>query len=356
MPMRKIKFKFSFTRLLLSLIVIALACFVCFCESTILSWFGQNEYISAKHSEFTVCFFNVGQGDCSLIKYKDISIVIDAGEKKAGSDLCAELKRLNGNEIDYFFLTHADSDHVGGASQIFDNFDVKNLIRPKMLSSAEAEEYGNPNDYAIHDTDPYDSAIMSAYEEKCNISYTTVGQFLSFDNFSLEVLYPLSDADLKSSETNSYSSIIKAEYYETSYLFMADADFEMEEKLMEKYGSELDCDVLKVAHHGSKYASSNEFLELVTPTYAVISVGDYGIKSYGHAGTELKTRITNSGAIICQTSEAGHVVFSGKKLENIFMTFSFPYISVPIVIAVTFFVVAMIWGINIHKFKKNKRN
>ena len=352
--MKKVEFRHDIIiRILLTIILVGILCFVCFCQTTILSWSGYGEYASIVLGEFKVCFFDVGQGDSTLIEYRDTTILIDAGPSKSVSGLCSSIQKVAGNsEIDFFILTHADSDHVGGGEEIFKRFEVKNFYRPKMLSGEEVAN-GNVDEFGVHDTLTYNNTISASYEENCDIFFNERGVIVSEDNFSAEILYPFSDDDLKATDSNSFSAVVRVTYADFTYLFMADADFEIEDKLISTYSSNLDCDVLKVAHHGSKYATSEEFLSIASPTYAVISVGEVGIDVYGHAGTEIKQRITDAGAIIYQTSVGGHILFGENATKGALNYKSLPSVPVAVVSATIGILVLVVWGVWLPKKSKN---
>ena len=356
--MQKIKFsKFELAfKIVLTIFVISIFCFIFFCESIVLRLFGHGEYIDIMSGDFQVSFIDVKQGDCTLIKYKNISFVIDTGESVNAEGTSSSLKNLNGkDDIDYLILTHSDSDHVGGAKRVFDEFNVKNLLRPKVLAKGENETFGIENDFMIETNTHYNDAINSAYKEKeCKISYINTETIFENEEFLFEILYPDND-DLNKDDENSYSAVAKVVYKGQTFLFMADADFEIEQKLIKRYGDKLNCDVLKVAHHGSNEATSVDFLNVATPKYSVISVGEKGIKNYGHAGEELKKRIYDSGSAILQTSKNGNILFGESINENCVCIKNFPSLPYAIISVICAILIFVIWGVKIkNKEKKNK--
>ena len=346
--------KGNILRIFLTIVLIAGFCCVYFFQFQIICLFDKTGYSAIAQQDFEVCFFDVGQGDSTFIRYKDISILIDAGP--SSSELVTNLSNVNrGKEIDYFFVTHPDSDHTGGGAAIFKNFDVRNFYRPIILSTTENELYGDSKGYGVDSTIVYDNTIMAAYkEDNCKIFDTFSERVIYETEFTLDVFYPENEDDVDPSSSNSYSTVIKVTYQNYSYLFMADANFSIENKLISRYGTELDADVLKVAHHGSKYATSETFLEAVSPKYAVISVGTKGIKQYGHASEEFLTRVRNSGAEIYMTYECGNILF-GNKDDFLIYTFSeVPNIHFGIISVVFAMMILIIWGIRVPKREKKK--
>ena len=120
---------------------------------------------------------------------------------------------------------------------------------------------------------------------------------------------------MNSLDGNQSSQIIKVKYKDKSFLFMADADKEVEAYLIDKYSKELSCDVLKVAHHGSKTSTGEDFLKVVSPKYSVISVG---VNNYGHPNEEVLKRLKSANSEILRTDKLGNIMFvlgSGYKLD-----------------------------------------
>ena len=344
-------------RTLLTTLIATIFCLVYFFQFEIICFFDKTNYSAIAKSDFEVCFFDVGQGDSTYIRYKDISILIDAGPSSSSKALVKDLKDVNrGKEIDYFFVTHPDSDHTGGGEEVFKNFNVKNFYRPVILSSTEYSKYGDNKGYGVDDTIDFDKTIMAGYEEKdCQMVDTMSDRILFEGEFALDVLYPTNISDVSPSNSNSYSTVIKVIYGSFSYLFMADANFTIENKLLSEYGEILDCDVLKVAHHGSKYATSSDFLEVVTPRYAIISVGKSGL-NIGHAGEELKDRLNAVEAKIYLTYDSKNILF-GNDIDYIIFTFEdLPNIHIGIISVVCAMIILLIWGIRVPQKAKKIKN
>lgn len=233
--------------------------------------------------QFAVHYIDVGQGDATLIEFDDgKTMLIDCGPKSASEDLVDYIKAQDVEVIDYFLLTHADSDHVGGGVRIFQEFEVANFYRPMTRSLSEAQ----PADYPQHTTLTYDEVIKAFYSEEGATMFYTSSQLqpLSGDNYTVNFLYP----DKAYSDTNASSAILKIELGSFKFLFMGDASTTEESKLVDKYGYQLKCDVLKVGHHGAKTSTGTNLLSHASPYYAVISVGE---NSYGHPSREVQNNL-----------------------------------------------------------------
>lgn len=237
-----------------------------------------------------VHFINVEQADAVAINLPDGKIMlIDDGSKDINVDYVNYLKenvihsKIN-NKIDYLVLTHADADHVGGTMKLLKNFEINMVFMPKIISnSATFQE--------IYD-----------YVTK-NCDYQVLGE-----GFQIVNQYQITFFEsLNQTNTNDSSQVIKLEYLNKSFLFMGDVSSLVEDDYVEFYGNSLNCDVLKVSHHGSLTATSQLLLDYSTPQYAVISVGENN--SYGHPNEEVLNRLRVNGVNIYRTDKHGDVLF-----------------------------------------------
>jgi competence protein ComEC len=122
-----------------------------------------------------------------------------------------------------------------------------------------------------------------------------------------EILYPIgSVVDINGKDTNIYSVVVMLRYGENKFLFTGDLPTTEENKLIEN-NIDIKADFLKIAHHGSKYATSNSFLDAVGPSAAIISVGKNN--SYGHPNQETLQRLTQHKINILRTDESGDIVY-----------------------------------------------
>jgi len=288
-----------------------------------------------------VHFINVGQGDAIAINLPNNEVlIIDCGPKNNNvsfTNYITEnvLNSKHNKEIDYLILTHADADHIGGAYLLLTQFDVEKVYLPIM--SAETETYVEFKELANQTS----SVEIISTTTKFNISECEI---------NILGLYNIND-------TNESSTIVKITYLNKSFLFMADVSYKVEDLLMQQYGNELDSDVVKIAHHGSNTSTSLEFLELVSPDYAVISVGN---NSYGHPTDEVLESIANANAKLLRTDIDGNILVSvGNDYDltvNIgnYLTTDFSYEHRIAVIIVDLLLVGNIFII-IFKKKKSKK-
>lgn len=250
----------------------------------------NNFNIVSSHDNMIVHFISVGQGDSAAINLPDGKVLlIDAGPTDSAATLTNYLTqnvlgRKTSDTIDYLILTHADLDHYGGALRILKNFDVGTVFMP--LIDGTGPTYENFKNYV-----------------QKNSNYVTIEKdyLIKENGYSIKFLGPVVNDD----ENNS-CPVVKVSYNERSFLFAGDIDQPTEKLFMNVYAEELDCDVLKVAHHGSKYSSSSEFLESVTPKFSVVSVGE---NIYGHPTEEVLSRLELSGSETIRTDENGNIIF-----------------------------------------------
>lgn len=264
------------------------------------NWSGET---SIENADFEVHFIDVGQGDSTLIKLDDgKNMLVDCGPKASREKLVNYLNDQKVETIDYFLLTHADADHVGGGKAVFEKFAIKNFYRPMMRSSSET----TPAEYPLHDTATYNDVIVAYQnEEGANMFYNSDAISIIGENYSIKLLYP----DAVYTENNDTSAVIMADLGGKKFLLMGDAEIKVENKLVDEYSSTLKCDVLKVGHHGAKTSTGEKLLSVAKPTYAAISVGK---NNYGHPTQEALTNLKNYNVQYFTTMECGSLVFDVK--------------------------------------------
>lgn len=243
-------------------------------------------------------FIDVGQGDAALIRTEKGDILIDAGTNASEDELKAYLDSLGVTDIEYAVFTHPHEDHIGGADMVLNTYNVKNVVLPDATSTSKTFE-----------------RMMDAIEaEKCEVIEATPEKTFTVGELTCTILAPISTSY---TETNNYSVVIRADYGETSVLFTGDAETHSEEEMLERYRFKglLDCDLLKVGHHGSDTSSGQAFLDAVTPVYAVISCGEGN--SYGHPIQAILARYEAMKAEIYRTDLEGSIVFTSTGGEPI---------------------------------------
>ena len=248
-----------------------------------------------------VYFIDVSQGDSALIVTKNNkSILIDTGGKLnyktdkwkqknkefnlMTSSVIPFFKSIGLKKIDYLLITHGDADHAGYALELINNYKVINKFTNK----------GRKN----------------SLEKKLNIDSLN-SKYLKIDNIEI---YSLNDTIYNNENKDSLVLLIKI--YNYKFLFMADADKEVEQNIIEKYNLK-NIDVLKVGHHGSKTSTDESFIDEVTPKYSIISVGKNN--KFGHPNIETLDTLKNSK--ILRTDEVGTIKITLNKNKSLIETF-----------------------------------
>lgn len=221
----------------------------------IFAWCG---FYADKSRGVSVSFINVGKADAIFITCEDYRVLIDAGEDRDAQAVSSYLKRYGADTLDLVVSTHPDKDHIGGMSKIIDEFGVKNFWQPLISEDL------------IPETSAYTNLVNSLEENNIGIIYPSAGYKAVFGSMELTVLSPGKNYD----STNNNSIVTRLDCYGRSFLFMGDAETEAEQDLIASNPESLNADVLKISHHGSNNGTGNEFLQLVSPEYAVLSVGD----------------------------------------------------------------------------------
>ncbi len=244
-------------------------------------------------SGLKIIVFDVGQGDSAYIEtpggYK---ILLDGGPASDSYDtgesvLLPYFYGSGINELDLVIASHAHSDHVGGLVSV-----AKEL---------KIDRYLEPNNVLASDDDVAYYSLISVIKNKSILSTaTSQGNVIELsDGVKIEVIYP--DDEVRMDE-NERALVVKIIYNDFSMVFTADIGTDIESKIASSVGS---VNVLKVAHHGSKYSTSDEFLNKTKPQTAIISVGT---NSYGHPTQEVLDRLNSIGANVYRTDTQGAVI------------------------------------------------
>ena len=296
----------------------------------------EGEYVVVQTLEDAkVHFIDVGQGDSILITLPDKkNVLIDAGDRNKDNNAHV-IDYINENAhkksgtvtIDYFILTHSDADHVGGADEIFEEFDVKKVFRPYVKYTGTATSYTNTFNQGFYEcsTVTYNEFLTAVLNERYGSQQTQCEwEFFNFQSdFSGGVIYnnvkysyyfdfltPVTAVeDIKYKDVNDYSPIIKFSYQSTSVMLTGDAEKDAEADFVNQYSTGddyLDVDVLKVGHHGSRTSSTQAFLNIIKPEVAVIMCGEGN--SYGHPHKESINRFFVMGCPLYRTDLHGDVV------------------------------------------------
>lgn len=256
--------------------------------------------------EIKIYFVDVGQGDSTLIQtIEGKNILIDGGGSEFGSFDVGEsillpyLLDRRITTIDYLMISHFDSDHIGGIFSIIEHLKVKNIIISKQGENSENLK----KFYEI------------VKEKNAKILIVKKGDVIKIDKYSyFEILFP-EDNLIKENVLNNNSIVARFNSLDFSILFTGDIEEIAEKRLCELYSGtdKLEAFVLKVAHHGSKTSSTNEFLEMVKPKLALVGVGKNN--NFGHPNEGVIERLENMSCKIYRTDNCGEIEIKINKRE-----------------------------------------
>lgn len=242
--------------------------------------------------DLNVYFIDVGQADCIYINQGDYNMLIDAGNNKDGEKLVNYFKSLNIKKFNYVVATHPHEDHIGGMDDIINNFKIDEFYMPDKLSTSKTFE-----------------DVLDALSNN-NLDYYAPQKDESFNlgDAKFKVIYSGDDTN----DINDSSIILKMTYGSNSFLFTGDATSNVEKIILNE---DIESDVLKVAHHGSDYSSTEEFLDKVSPKYAVISVGENN--SYNHPSSSTLDKLNKRNIKLYRTDLNGTIIFTsdGKNIN-----------------------------------------
>jgi competence protein ComEC len=238
---------------------------------------------------------DVGQGDALAIRTPAGRwILVDAGPGGQGYDagrarVVPFLLRQGARRVDALILTHADSDHIGGAGAILDAFEVGLVIDPGVAVGKSL----------------YRELLHRAQRGRLRWIAARAEQEIRIDDVVIQVLQPDGPELDESRSTNELSVAFRLEYGQFGALFLGDAPAAVEEELVARHGAALRADLLKVAHHGSTTSTAEALLEVAAPRFAVISVGRRN--RYGHPAPEVLERLERREIAVLRTDLAGTI-------------------------------------------------
>ena len=272
---------------------IILALFVC----VVLVWFFVFSYGLDKNLK--VYFLDVGQGDAVFIETPDkVQVLIDGGPDNSVLSELSEIMPFYDKEIDLLVLSHPQKDHIFGLIEVLKRYKVKSVLFSEI-------EYKNSF---------YDEFKKIVSEKSINKIEAKAGVSLALGEFVLaDVLYPFSDISGEEiSDPNDASLALMVSFLDKKFLFAGDAELKEELELVNS-GIDIDVDVLKADHHGSKTSNSELFLESTTPEFFVISVGKKN--PYRHPSDIVLERLKNTKVLRTDLSGMVKIITDGRVLK-----------------------------------------
>lgn len=259
---------------------------------------------SKAEGQVVVKVLDIGQGDAILIRSGGQITLIDSGDTPARDKLVSYIKQEGITVIDKLLLTHPHNDHIGGVAAIFDHFTVKQIYDSGQTTT----------------TVTYRKYLETVEKKKIPFALLSAGSQVDIGGGAiLKILAPEKPFFMEDNgklDLNNNSIVAKLEYGTFAMLLTGDAEKDSENRMLSKYGNQLKSAVLKVGHHGSNTSSSPEFLRIVEPETAIISVGannDYHhphpstLKKYADRKVKLYRTDTNGIVTITSDGKSYHV-------------------------------------------------
>lgn len=259
-------------------------------------------YIFSQPSKDLVVFLDVGQGDSTLIQEGNIQILIDGGPDRSVLYELPKYMPFFDKKIEYLILTHPHDDHLVGLLHILESYEIGEIIYYPVC-------YSNPN---------YESLISNSIKKRVVSS----GDTIRLNTAKIDIIWPIKsvlteEGCYKSFDgnINNDSLVLDIKYKNYKFLLMGDAEKEVEEDLMSRAVVLSKYDVLKAGHHCSKTSTSETFLEMVSPVYAICSCG-YANK-FGHPSDETLDIFSKLNVQYMVTYTTGNIVFNTEDMANL---------------------------------------
>lgn len=249
----------------------------------------------------TVTCIDVGQGDATLIEYESNgeihAMLIDGGYPEESSKIYSILEKRGIDHLDYMIATHEHADHCGGLSGALQYASVDHVYAPVLESELV----------------PYQIFCENLASNGLRIEFPPVGDTITLGDARVAFLGPI-DGSEGMENPNNTSIVVKVTFGDTSFLFMADAEREEIEAMIEA-DEDLSCDVIRTGHHGSDNATTYPLLYLAKAEYAVISCGNGN--EYGHPHEGALSKILQAGMKLYRTDLQGDIIFKsdGQNIE-----------------------------------------
>lgn len=283
----------------------------------------------ASGGELTIRVLDVGpiNGDSILITSPaGKTVLIDAGDTTKGKAVVDALKRNNVQQLDYFIATHPHPDHIGGAAEVFKAVKVLNVIDngqpPSVPQQPEVKPKAKPTPTPAKGRATKSTSLTQFYDDyKASVSasgahYETAkpGTKVDLGGGALLLILapsePMFTKDKMSTggnEANANSIVARLDYGTFSMLLTGDAEDQTEHRLLTKE-IDLQSRVIKISHHGSKYATSKDFLDRVKPQVAVVSCGAWN--RYGHPAQSVLDRLKAANVKLYRTDLQGEITIT----------------------------------------------
>lgn len=240
---------------------------------------------------------DVGQADAILIIQGDKVMLVDSGAMATGNEVVEYLKTLEISKIDVLVATHQHHDHIGGMAKVMNNFEVGIIYMPDLYNEKiDTKSYLSFISAIEKWSENAGNDILFPTDDDGNLREFELGQA------KVKFLAPNSNRYLIK---NNYSIVMRIVFGKTSILLAADAE-NLSEKEMINSGTNLKSDILKIGHHGCNSSTTENFLNAVDPTYAILSVGENN--GYKYPDKPVMNRFKKREIPVYRTDESGIII------------------------------------------------
>src|SRR5690554_2656060 len=240
-------------------------------------------------------YIDVGQGDSILIQIPGPhSMLIDAGEQTSGSDVVSYIQNQNIDKLDIVIGTHPHADHIGGLISVLEEIKVE-----KVIDSGR-----------VHTSKTYENYLTLIDQKNIQFELGRAGQTFKLGDAQFQILHP----DHVNYDLNNCSVVILMQYEDVKFLFTGDAEEAAETSILSSFDN-INAQILKVGHHGSRTSTTSSFLSAITPKIAIIMCGENN--RYGHPHNETISKIKQENIKIYRTDIHGNIIIdtNGKNYE-----------------------------------------
>lgn len=287
----KIELPFKMLVLLISVLFLA-ACGTSVKPDDTTTTFTEEPSKTDEISKMQVHFIDVGQGDATLVICDGEAMLIDAGDNTKGTKIQSYMSKQGVKNLKYLVLTHPDADHIGAADVIVTKFDIDNVFM---------------SDYT-KDNQTYRELIQALDNKNYKWSTPDVGSTYTLGSATFTIIAPNKQYE----DPNNASVGLLLQNGDNKFLFTGDAEEDAEADIVAN-GINIDCDVYKAGHHGSKTASTKVLLDAATPEFVVVSCEEGN--SYGHPHAEVMNNFRSMGMKLFRTDEQGSIVATSDGTE-----------------------------------------
>ncbi len=260
----------------------------------------QTPEMATPSGELTLTMIDVGQADSFLFVRDGKTMLVDCGTRSTGEDVVKYLNEQGITRLDYVIGTHPHDDHMGGMYDVITNFEIGKIIMPEVEAGKVTTNW-------------YVKLMQEIKQGAYELEYAKLGAVYDLGDASFKIIGPI---ETDESNLNNYSIVLKVTFGDMDIIMTGDAETKVEKTIIES-GEALDAEILKVGHHGSDTSSSAEFLDAVSPLYALIStkIGnkyEHPIKSTMEKLEERKIKVyrTDENGTVVATITANDVKFS----------------------------------------------